>query len=190
MDFDHIVIQPAAEEHVNGEEAEDLPDFAGSFNLAVAAPSMKAPLEAWGADSSLFHQGGAKQSEDADAIAATMAAPGRRSKAPRRLQRALQSARRAADQSRRRHYFEGRQRVGEASAAEPPRACQGSDGRPEGHRRVREGAEAPRARQEGGPLVGGSASGARRLSTRLNAPWTRPVGSTKRSLWAFKLGSR
>jgi hypothetical protein len=48
----------------------------GFFDLAVAAPSMKAALEAWGADSNLFHQGVAKQSEDPDVIAATMAAPG------------------------------------------------------------------------------------------------------------------
>jgi hypothetical protein len=29
----------------------------GFFDLAVAAPSMKAALEAWGAGSNLFHQG-------------------------------------------------------------------------------------------------------------------------------------
>ena len=38
----------------------------GFFDLAIAAPSMKAALEAWGADSNLFHQGAAKQSEDPD----------------------------------------------------------------------------------------------------------------------------
>jgi hypothetical protein len=48
----------------------------GFFDLAVAAPSMKAALEAWGADSNLFHQGAAMQSEDPDVIKATMAAPG------------------------------------------------------------------------------------------------------------------
>jgi hypothetical protein len=48
----------------------------GFFDLAVAAPSMKAALEAWGADSNLFHQGAANQSEDPDVIAATMALPG------------------------------------------------------------------------------------------------------------------
>ena len=48
----------------------------GFFDLAVAVPSMKAALEAWGADSNLFHQGAAKQSEDPEVIAATMAAPG------------------------------------------------------------------------------------------------------------------
>jgi hypothetical protein len=48
----------------------------GFFDLAIAAPSMKAALEAWGADSNLFHQGAAKQSEDPNVIAATMSAPG------------------------------------------------------------------------------------------------------------------
>jgi hypothetical protein len=48
----------------------------GFFDLAVAAPSMKAALEAWGADSNLFHQGAAKESHDPDVIAATMAKPG------------------------------------------------------------------------------------------------------------------
>jgi hypothetical protein len=48
----------------------------GFFDLAVAAPSMRAALEAWGADSNLFHQGAARQSDDPDVIAATMAAPG------------------------------------------------------------------------------------------------------------------
>jgi hypothetical protein len=48
----------------------------GFFDLAIAAPSMKAALEAWGADSNLFHQGAANESDDADVIAATMAKPG------------------------------------------------------------------------------------------------------------------
>jgi hypothetical protein len=48
----------------------------GFFDLAVAAPSMKAALEAWGADSNLFHQGAAKESDDPDVIAATTAKPG------------------------------------------------------------------------------------------------------------------
>jgi hypothetical protein len=48
----------------------------GFFDLAIAAPSMRAALEAWGADSNLFHQGAAKESLDPDAIAATMAKPG------------------------------------------------------------------------------------------------------------------
>jgi hypothetical protein len=48
----------------------------GFFDQAIAAPSMKAALEAWGADSNLFHQGAAKESHDPDIIAATMAKPG------------------------------------------------------------------------------------------------------------------
>jgi hypothetical protein len=48
----------------------------GFFEQAIAAPSMKAALEAWGADSNLFHQGVAKESTDPDIIAATMAKPG------------------------------------------------------------------------------------------------------------------
>lgn len=48
----------------------------GFFDLAIAAPSMKAALEAWGADSNLFHQGAAEESHDPDVIAATMAKPG------------------------------------------------------------------------------------------------------------------
>lgn len=37
---------------------------AGFFDLAVAAPSMKAALEAWGSTNNLFHQGFAKVSDD------------------------------------------------------------------------------------------------------------------------------
>ncbi|WP_346283679.1 hypothetical protein [Bradyrhizobium sp. 187] len=48
----------------------------GFFDLAIAAPSMKAALEAWDADSNLFHQGAAKESDDPDVTAATMAKPG------------------------------------------------------------------------------------------------------------------
>jgi hypothetical protein len=48
----------------------------GFFDQAIAAPSMKAALEAWGADSNLFHQGAAKESHDPHVIAATMAKPG------------------------------------------------------------------------------------------------------------------
>ncbi|MGY3451994.1 cell envelope biogenesis protein TolA [Bradyrhizobium sp. USDA 4353] len=48
----------------------------GFYDLAIAAPSMKAALEAWGAGSNLFHQGAAKETEDPDVVAATMAKPG------------------------------------------------------------------------------------------------------------------
>ena len=45
---------------------------AGFFDLAVAAPSMKAALEAWGSKNNLFHHGFAKESEDPAVVAATM----------------------------------------------------------------------------------------------------------------------
>ena len=48
----------------------------GFFDLAIAAPSMKAALEVWGADSNLFHQGAARESDDPDVIAATLKKPG------------------------------------------------------------------------------------------------------------------
>lgn len=48
----------------------------GFYDQAVAAPSMKAALDAWGARSNLFHQGAAKETDDPDIVAATMASPG------------------------------------------------------------------------------------------------------------------
>lgn len=48
----------------------------GFFELAIAAPSMKAALEAWGAESNLFHQGMAKQVAESAVVNATMAKPG------------------------------------------------------------------------------------------------------------------
>src|SRR5215204_713710 len=49
---------------------------AGFFDLAVAAPSMKAALEAWGSKNNLFQHGFAKISDDPKIVAATMARPG------------------------------------------------------------------------------------------------------------------
>jgi hypothetical protein len=48
----------------------------GFYDLAIAAPSMKAALEAWGANSNLFHQGFATEAKDDDVIEAAMAKPG------------------------------------------------------------------------------------------------------------------
>jgi colicin import membrane protein len=48
----------------------------GFYDLAVAAPSMKAALEAWGAGSNLFHQGFAKETDDPDVVAAAISKPG------------------------------------------------------------------------------------------------------------------
>lgn len=48
----------------------------GFFDLAVAAPSMKAALEAWNSGQNLFHQGLARETGDPDIVAATMEKPG------------------------------------------------------------------------------------------------------------------
>lgn len=48
----------------------------GFYDLAIAAPSMKAALEAWGAGSNLFHQGVARETDNSDVVAATMSKPG------------------------------------------------------------------------------------------------------------------
>jgi colicin import membrane protein len=48
----------------------------GFYDMAIAAPSMKAALEAWGAKSNLFHQGIARESHDPEVIAAAMSKPG------------------------------------------------------------------------------------------------------------------
>jgi hypothetical protein len=48
----------------------------GFFEMAVAAPSMKAALEAWEVTQNLFHQGFAKETDDPAIIAAAIAHPG------------------------------------------------------------------------------------------------------------------
>jgi hypothetical protein len=48
----------------------------GFFELALAAPSMKAALEAWGLGHNAFQQGFAKETHDEKIVAAAMAKPG------------------------------------------------------------------------------------------------------------------
>lgn len=48
----------------------------GFFEEAVAAPSMKAALEAWGSEHNLFQQGFAQETDDPAIIAATLEQPG------------------------------------------------------------------------------------------------------------------
>jgi colicin import membrane protein len=48
----------------------------GFYDLAIAAPSVKAALEASGASSNLFHQGFVKEADSDEVIAATMEKPG------------------------------------------------------------------------------------------------------------------
>src|ERR1700750_228965 len=47
----------------------------GFFELAGAAPSMKAALEAWGMKHNAFHQGFARETEDSKIVGAAMAQP-------------------------------------------------------------------------------------------------------------------
>jgi hypothetical protein len=48
----------------------------GFFDLAIAAPSMKAAAEAWGGNIEDFGRGFAKQTDDLEIVTATMAKPG------------------------------------------------------------------------------------------------------------------
>ena len=48
----------------------------GFFDLAIAAPSMKAAAQAWGSDTDVFKKGFAKETDDPKIVAATMAKPG------------------------------------------------------------------------------------------------------------------
>jgi colicin import membrane protein len=48
----------------------------GFFDLAIAAPSMKAAAEAWGSQVDVFRRGFAKETQDPAIVAVTMARPG------------------------------------------------------------------------------------------------------------------
>lgn len=48
----------------------------GFFDVAVAAPSMKAAADAWGSDPDIFRRGFAAETDDPKVVKATMAAPG------------------------------------------------------------------------------------------------------------------
>ena len=138
----------------------------GFFDLAIAAPSMKAALEAWGADSNLFHQGAAKESEDPDVVAATMAAPGVVLKRPVGSSGPFEENAELSDPSRpREQREEGGSYNGERKTAKASEASYRPGGRPQGRNGLREGAKAPRARTcEGGrrPSEGARATKARR----------------------------
>jgi hypothetical protein len=84
----------------HGEEAEDLSDFAGFLRKAIAAPLMKAALEAWGAESNLFHQGAAKRGHRSGRHRRDHEEAGRRPQAPRGVRGSFWRARRAAERSR------------------------------------------------------------------------------------------
>jgi hypothetical protein len=48
----------------------------GFFDLAIAAPSMKAAAEAWGSPTDIFRRGFASETHEPAIVAATMARPG------------------------------------------------------------------------------------------------------------------
>lgn len=48
----------------------------GFFDLAIAAPSMKAAAEAWGSDPDIFQRGFAEETDDPKVVKATMGKPG------------------------------------------------------------------------------------------------------------------
>jgi colicin import membrane protein len=50
--------------------------ISGFFDLAVAAPSMKAALEIWGSSSNIFRKGFAHETEDVNIVKATLEHPG------------------------------------------------------------------------------------------------------------------
>src|ERR1700688_281461 len=153
----------------------------GFFDLAIAAPSMKAALEAWGADSNLFHQGAAKQSEDPDVVAATMARPGVMLKRP------------VGSSGPFKEHAELPTNLGDATAR-PSRAARKPAGRKPkktSSRPTRRRSRAPLSHTNGSrsaaiarergkrPLGRKSVNTGSRPSTRRNLRWTRPNGSMR-----------
>jgi hypothetical protein len=111
----------------------------GFFDLAIAAPSMKAALEAWGADSNLFHQGAAKESYDPDVIAETMAKPGVV------LRRPVGSDRSFSEHAELPTDLGGAGPTKAARKSKVPEAKKPSSRGAKGRFRLRTGTEAPRA---------------------------------------------
>lgn len=152
----------------------------GFYDQAIAAPSMKAAPEAWGADSNLFHQGVAKETDDPEIIAATMAKLGVvlgrpvGSNGPFKehadLPTDLADAEAGAGRARRRANRRSPPLPGSAKSR-PARPRWTSSGSRSGVT-----PSAARGRQQGR----NSANGASRRSPRRRPRWTRPGGSTRR----------
>jgi hypothetical protein len=111
----------------------------GFYDLAIAAPSMKAALEAWGAGSNLFHQCVAKETADPDVVAATMSKPGVV------LNRPAGSSGRFAEHSDLPSDLGSGKKAGKPSREAGEEAASGDQraGRRKVRCRIREGAEAP-----------------------------------------------
>jgi hypothetical protein len=63
-------------EHFDRLRSLSLRNFAGILRPGGSGGLNEGRLEAWGGDSNFFNQGAAKQSEDPDVVAASMAKPG------------------------------------------------------------------------------------------------------------------
>jgi len=153
----------------------------GFFDQAIAAPSMKAAPEAWGADSNLFHQGVAKETDDPEIVAATMAKPGVVLRRPvgsngpfkehAELPTDLADGEAGAKRTRRRAKPK-KAAPSKISDKQARKAALGSSG-------SRNGAKPNAAKRR--PRGRRTASGARRWSPRRRRHWTKPGVSMKRT---------
>jgi hypothetical protein len=161
------------------------------FFKQAAAPSMKAALEAWGADCNLFHQGAAKESHDPDVIAASMTKPGVVLKHPVGSSGPLRSMpncpgispataerRRPAARLEAAGRKSTRRRPSTGRRIARPRSRSRRSGRGERAKAPRRDGSTKRAR-----------SGGRRLSIGLKPPWISPAGSMTRTLPTSQVGS-
>jgi colicin import membrane protein len=146
----------------------------GFYDLTIAAPSMKSALEAWGAESNLFHQGVAKESDDPEVIAAAMSKPGIVLRRPVGSNEPFQEhAAHAPIRQQDRAKTEEASR--EAKKTTGPRDR--PQGSPQGHAGVREGAEAACVQ---GPEGRGREAEAARAARAGNAKAQREMEKAKR----------
>ena len=145
----------------------------GFFEQAIAAPSMKAAMEAWGRRHNLFHQGAAKESHDPNEIAATMAKPGVVLRRPVGSDGPFGETSRLADRSgRHRQAGESYPQVESPQTEDELIAACRQGGGAEGGTRVRTRAEAPssRTRKGRGRQAERSANAGRWQSPRRRMP--------------------
>lgn len=153
----------------------------GFFDQAIAAPLMKAALEAWGADSNLFHQGVVKETDDPEVVAATMAKPGVVLRRPVGSAGPFkETAELPTDLARHDGRRPAKVRAKPKQQKHPPRKSDDKADRKAAlaFERSRPGAIANVAKRR--PRGRRRASGARRGLSRRGQRWTRPSGSTKR----------
>jgi hypothetical protein len=105
----------------------------GFYDLAIAAPSMKAALEAWGSNINLLHKGFAKDTDDPAIVAATMKHPGAilqeeavRAKERERRQAAVAKVQVELDKAQREHNSRASALEGERAAPEERSEAEGA----------------------------------------------------------------